>query len=314
MADEHAENGHPHPHETVPAAKPGSGDKNADEFEDFVVKPGIGMGLGYLAYKYLGTLGALAGLGFVSGAAAENLVKNGNINISSNQILENMVTGTGMAAAGAWGLSKASSMPNLGLSGTASALGYSVPASALATGAALAGTAALVAPLIYYPLSHVLSTGKLDGMGADLKKHYLKGLRTIPISAAGIGAAYAGLFALAPYIAIPAALYFLAGYRTALSREDWSYGKAVAMSFAAPIAAAGTFLGYLITGVPKAAFQLANSIYSKGSSLYQKASEGLRDVVDDVGRVFSKLPGTPAPVRQRAGSPAPAAPAHAGAH
>lgn len=298
MADEHGGHGDPgHGPVAQPAPKAaGSGDKNADAYEDFVIKPGIAVGLGYLAYKYLGLLGSIVGPGFVAGAAAEKLAKDGNININSNQILENMVTGTAMSGAAAWGLNAAK---NVALGGTA------------ATGAALGIAASLVAPLIYFPLSYAISNGKLDGIGKDIKNNYLKGLRTIPISLLGAGAAYAGVFAMAPYIAIPAALYLMAGYRTALSRENWSYTKAVGMSFAAPVAAAGVLGYYLIGGTIKAGYQLVKNgllqLYSKGLKVY----EGAKDMFDSFGKIAAQPIGKPVPRVARASAPASAA---AGGH
>lgn len=310
MEDEHSE--YEHPAQPNQKPQPVPGDKNADTFEDFVVKPGIAVGLGWLAYEYLGILGAVAGPGFVAGAAAEKLAKDGNINLTSDQILENMVTGTAMTGAAALGLNVAKNLPNLGLGGTLNAFGYSVSASTLAAGAALAAGASLIAPLVYYPLSYVLTHGKLDGIGKDLKNNYLKGLRTLPISLLGAGAAYAGIFAMSPYIAIPAALYFLAGYRTALSRENWGYMKAVGMSLAAPIAAAGALGSYLIIGVPKAAFQLAYSVINKGSSLIQDIYTGAKDLFDSFGGLMSKPLGKPVPRAAHGPAPNPAAaPAHA---
>lgn len=306
MADDHAEHGHP----AQAASKPvPSGDKISNEFEDFVVKPGLAVGLGYLAYKYLGALGALAGPGFVGGAAAENLAKKGNINIPSGKILEEMVTGTAMSGVGAWGMNAAQKLPQLG--GAISALGHSAASGSLAAAAALGVGASLVAPLIYFPLSYAISNGKLEGIGKDLKNNYLKGLRTIPISMLGMGAAYAGIFTMAPYVAIPAALYLMAGYRTALSRENWGYMKAVGMSFAAPVAAAGTLGSYLLIGVPLTAALLAYSVINKGISLYYNATQAARDMLDSFGKQLSKPLGAPVPRGARAQA---AAPSHAGGH
>lgn len=302
MADEHG-----HPQQTAPKQSASPDDKLANEYEDFIIKPGISIGLGWLAYKYLGMLGAVAGPGFIAGAAAEKLAKDGNLNLTSNQILGEMVTGTSLVGAAALGLKATKTMPKFGLDGMVNAFGYSVSASTLASGAVLGLGASLIAPLVYYPLSYALTNGKLDGIGKDLKNNYLKGLRTLPISLLGAGAAYAGVFAMAPYIAIPAALYFLAGYRTALSRENWSYIKAVGMSLTAPIAAAGATGYYLAIGIPKAAFQLAYNGIIKTSSLIQNVYTGAKDLFDSFGKITSKPLGTPVSRTPRASVPVAAA-------
>lgn len=303
MADDH--DGHAAVAEALAPKQSGSGDKIADGFDDHIVKPGAALGLDYLVYQMFGPLAATVGPGFIGGAAAENLAKNGNISIGPKKALEEMVTGTSMAGAGALALNKASTLPTIGLGGAINAFGQSISGGALAA----LGAAALVGPLIYYPVSHVVSTGKLEGLFTDLRKNYLRGLRTIPISLLGAAAAYAGIFAMAPYIAPAAALYLMSGYRTALSRENWGYMKAVGMSFAAPVAAAGALGYYLTTGIPKAAFQLGYNILRKGYSLALNVYGGATDLFDSFGKIAKKPIGTPI---VRASRPAPAAAAGGG--
>lgn len=161
--------------------------------------------------------------------------------------------GLALAPAVLGGLKVANVAPKaFGLEGAvSSAFGYTLPLSTLAVGATTFGLLTLGLPLLYYPVSHILNEGKIEGMWTDLKKNYFKHPTTKTalntISSLAVMDAYSGYTwtnylatnaasyltsFLAPYLTVPPiALLGLGigalavGYRLALSRHDLNYFK-----------------------------------------------------------------------------------------
>jgi len=106
-------------------------------------------------------------------------------------------------------------------------LGYSVPAAPLLVGGLNFFVLTPALNALFYPLLYLFHNKKFKGMGEDFKKNYLKSLAwTLPVNlfASGvIGAAYAGVPFIAPYL-LPAIALANIGYYIFAS-PDISYMK-----------------------------------------------------------------------------------------
>ena len=163
------------------------------------------------------------------------------------------VVGTGLF----YGSQIASNIPkSFGLEGAVSGAFGSL--GNVGVGAATFGLLTLGLPLLYYPVSHILNEGTMEGILTDLKKNYFKHpvektilntISSLAIMDAASGYTWASYFTsaaipyatslsalLAPYLAVSplvllgigagvGALGLVAGYALAFSRGEINYGR-----------------------------------------------------------------------------------------
>ena len=160
----------------------------------------------------------------------------------------------------------------------------------LGVGAATFGLLTLGLPLLYYPASHILNEGTMEGILTDLKKNYFKHpvektiLNTISSLVAmdaysgytwtsylaTTGASYLTML-LTPFLVVPpigligiGALGLVAGYALAFSRGDINYGRLALSPFVGVIKTAYE----AVKGVLNLALEAATAVHDLGYSTH----------------------------------------------
>ena len=168
-----------------------------------------------------------------------------------------------------------------GIDGVVNALGYAIPASAIAIG----GLALATIPLLnisYYLVKHVFDNGSFKGVGKEFKSggEYWKGTKRSMIYLGLPTAATVAAFATVPWLApwfYPAFGALSVAYRLALSKKDVDYKKlAKGVAFSPYYAAKYTVKG--------AAYTLQGA-----ASVTQKASKGITEFAYALGSSIDKL-------------------------
>lgn len=258
-----------------------------------VINTAIGTGAIALSTKYFGLDGLVTALSFPYGGMIEKRLMTekdeSKKQFTSKHIRDEAIAGTAFTVPLWYGINYLRGLPKaFGIDGLINVLGYSIPATALAT----AGLTFASIPLfnaIYYPIKYLADNKTFKGMGKDFKENYWKGTKR----ALGLGllwspvvAASVAMPALYPYL-FPILAGFEVAYRVILSKEKLNYAKLLNPLTYIP------FASNLAEGT--------GSLIRRGYGLVYRLGSGIRSTIDDLVKSSPKpAPSRPEPVPQTA--------------